>query len=97
MPNEKMQPQEIVFPNDNGAKLVLASRGIPTASLIDSLGISPPKNLILLIGGADKMDEKLTVHLTQFFSRGIARGTPHHCNPILSQRKLNPLILLNNK
>jgi len=74
MPDEKIQPQEIVFPNNNGAKLVAALRGVPMASLIEALGISPPKNLILLIGGADKLDEKLTSRLTQLFSRGIARA-----------------------
>ena len=74
MPDEKIQPQEIVFPNNNAAKLVSALRDTPMASLIESLGISPPKNLILLIGGADKLDEKLTSRLTQLFSRGIARA-----------------------
>jgi hypothetical protein len=74
MPDEKIQPQEIVFPNNNVAKLVAASRGTPMVSLIEPLGISPPKNLILLIGGADKLDEKLTSRLTQLFSRGIARA-----------------------
>jgi hypothetical protein len=74
MPDEKIQPQEIVFPNNNGAKLVSVSRGTPIAGLIEPLGISPPKNLILLIGGADKLDEKLTARLTQLLSRGIARA-----------------------
>ena len=74
MPDEKIQPQEIVFPNKNRAKLVAASPGAPMASLIELLGISSPKNLILLIGGADKLDEKLTSRLTQLFSRGIARA-----------------------
>jgi urocanate hydratase len=74
MPDEKIQPQEIVFPNNNGAKLVSVSRGTPMAGLIESLGISLPKNLILVIGGADKLDEKLTSRLTQLFSRGIARA-----------------------
>jgi hypothetical protein len=74
MPDEKVQPQEIVFPNNNGAKVVSVSRDTPMASLIESLGISPPKNLILLIGGADKLDQKLTSRLTQLFSRGIARA-----------------------
>ena len=74
MPDEKIQPQEIVFPNNNGAKLVSVSRGTPMAGLIEPLGISPPKNLILLIGGADKLDEKLTSRLTQLLSRGIARA-----------------------
>ena len=66
--------QEIVFPNNNRAKLAAASPGLPITNLIESLGISPPKNLILLIGGADKLDEKLTSRLTQLFSRGIARA-----------------------
>jgi hypothetical protein len=74
MPDEKIQPQEIVFPNSNGAKLVSVSRGTPMAGLIEPLGISSPKNLILLIGGADKLDEKLTSRLTQLLSRGIARA-----------------------
>ena len=74
MPDEKIQPQEIVFPNNNRAKLVSVSRGTPIAGLIEPLGISPPKNLILLIGGADKLDEKLTARLTQLLSRGIARA-----------------------
>jgi len=54
MPDETIQPQEIVFPNNNGAKLVTASRGTPMAGLIESLGISPPKHLILLIGGRQR-------------------------------------------
>src|SRR5216110_2294611 len=74
MPDEKIQPQEIVFPNKNRAKLVAASPGAPMASLIELLGISQPKNLILLIGGADELDQKLTSRLTQLFSRGIARA-----------------------
>jgi hypothetical protein len=74
MPDEKIQPQKIIFPNNNSAKLVSVSRGTPMAGLIESLGISPPKNLILLVGGADKFDEKLTSRLTQLFSRGIARA-----------------------
>src|SRR5207249_8282489 len=74
MPDEKIQPQEIVFPNKNTAKLVAASPNAPMARLNEALGISPPKNLILLIGGADNLDEKLTSRLTQLFSRGIARA-----------------------
>jgi hypothetical protein len=44
------------------------------ASSVIELGISAPKNLILLIGGADRLDEKLSNRLTQLFSRGIARA-----------------------
>jgi hypothetical protein len=75
MPDEKTQPQEIVFPNENAAKLLAPLLGAQMASLIEALGISPPpKNLILLIGGADKLDERLASRLTQLFSRGIARA-----------------------
>jgi hypothetical protein len=72
MADETMR--EIVFPNNNSAKLVTTSRGTPMATLIKSLEIAPPKTLILLIGGADKLDEQLTSRLTQLFSRGIARA-----------------------
>src|SRR2546423_3195119 len=72
MPDEKIQPQEIVFPGKNGAKLISALRDTPTTSLIKSLGISAPKNLILVIGGADELDQNLTSRLTQLFSRCIA-------------------------
>src|SRR5262249_24726856 len=74
MPDEKMQPQEVVFPNKTVAKLVSALRDTSMASLIESLGISAPKNLILVIGGADELDQKLPSRLTQLFSRGIARA-----------------------
>ena len=74
MPDKKIQPHEIVFPNNNRAKLVTALRGTPMDGLIESLGNSQPKNLILIIGGADKLDQPLTCRLTQLFSRGIARA-----------------------
>ena len=37
MTDEKIQPQEIVFQNNNGAKLVRALRDTPMASPIESL------------------------------------------------------------
>jgi len=74
MADEKIQPQEVVFPNNNRAKLVAAPLGASASSVIEGLGISAPKNLILLIGGADRLDEKLSNRLTQLFSRGIARA-----------------------
>ena len=92
MPDETIQPQEIVFPNNNGAKLVTASRGTPMAALIKSLGISQPKNLTLLIGGADKLDESRMA-----ISPSRKTKSHHHRNLGLSRRKLNPLILLDSK
>ena len=47
MPDEKIQPQEIVFPNNNGAKLVAAWRGVPMASLI----VGETFSLWPLVGG----------------------------------------------
>jgi hypothetical protein len=46
MPDEKIQPQEIVFPNNNVAKLVTALRGAPMAGLIESLGSRSPTVLL---------------------------------------------------
>ncbi len=74
MADEKIQPQEVVFPNNNRAKLVAAPLGASASSVIEGLEISTPKNLILLIGGANRLEEKLSNRLTQLFSRGIARA-----------------------
>jgi hypothetical protein len=43
MADEKIPPQEIVFANNNGAKLVRALRNTPMASLIGSLPDSKTK------------------------------------------------------
>jgi hypothetical protein len=74
MADEKIQEQEAVFPNNNRAKIIAAALGASASSVIEGLGISAPKNLILLIGGAERLDEKLSNRLTELFSRGIARA-----------------------
>jgi hypothetical protein len=47
MADEKYNRRKLFFKNNNGPRLVAASHGTPTVSLIKSLGISPLKNLIL--------------------------------------------------
>src|SRR5260221_7595507 len=74
MADAKIEPQEVLFPNNNRARLIVAPRGASADDLVKALGVTPPKNVILLIGGADKLDEKLTARLTQLLSRGIARA-----------------------
>ena len=74
MADENIQPQAVAFPNGNNAKLITVTRGTAATNTIDALGLTKPKNLILLIGGKDPLDPKLTNQLTQLFSRGIARA-----------------------
>jgi hypothetical protein len=46
MADEKIQPQEAFFPNNDRAKIVAAPLGASASSVIEALGISAPKNLI---------------------------------------------------
>jgi SLOG in TRPM, prokaryote/SMODS and SLOG-associating 2TM effector domain 1/Protein of unknown function (DUF4231) len=75
MADQEIQPQEVVFPiNNNRVKIVQAPPGASASSLVKALGISQPQSVILLLGGADQLDETLKNRLAQLFSRGIARA-----------------------
>ena len=72
----------IVFDNNREAKAIFPSAGAADAEIVAALGIFPPhpgkpqptKPLILIIGGADSIDEKVSSRLIQLFGRGIARA-----------------------
>jgi hypothetical protein len=64
----------ILFPNSNHAKAVTVPIGKPVDEILKALGIPYPKPLILLVGAAGHLDERLRPRLTQLFSRGIARA-----------------------
>jgi hypothetical protein len=63
----------IQFSNGNVASAVRVSTHTDPQLILDALQIHPPKNLILLSGGAGKMDNTQNSRLTQLFSRGIAQ------------------------
>ena len=65
--------KEIKFPNDNRARLVTATANTNPADIVAALGISPPKAVIVLSGGAHELADSLKPYLLPLFSQGIAR------------------------
>ena len=71
---QKQSSKEITFINGNHAQAVTVPIGKPVDEILKVLGIQYPKVLIMLIGGAGNLDERLKPRLLQLFSRGIARA-----------------------
>lgn len=63
----------IKFPNGNIATAVRVNTHSEPRLILDALQIPSPKNLILLSGGAGKMDNTQNARLMQLFNRGIAQ------------------------
>ncbi len=72
--SEEIKKATIRFPNDNEAVAVSPPPATQAEEILKALAIPPYKALILIIGGADSVDEKLKPRLIQLFSRGIARA-----------------------
>jgi len=72
--NQDVMSNEILFPNGNHAKAITVPIGKPVDEILKTLGVLYSKALILLIGGAGHLDERLKPRLMQLFSRGIARA-----------------------
>lgn len=73
-PLPTMKKQTIAFANNREATAVFPSPSASGKEIIEQLGIKQPKSVLLVIGGADSLDEKLGMRLTQLFGRGIARA-----------------------
>ena len=69
-----MESKTITFANSNQAKLVFPEEGAKADDILKALGIKQPKALIIIIGGASGLDEKLKPPLEQLFSCGIAHA-----------------------
>lgn len=72
-------PQEITkeslsFPNKKRAVAVFPGAEASAADILAALDLKPHKTVILIMGGADNIDEKLRPRLIQLFGRGIARA-----------------------
>jgi SLOG in TRPM, prokaryote/SMODS and SLOG-associating 2TM effector domain 1/Protein of unknown function (DUF4231) len=65
---------QIRFPNGNRARFIKSPSNASAGDLIRILQINKPRSLLLLIGGADELDQNLTSQLDQLFSRGLARA-----------------------
>ena len=64
----------IAFENNREAIAVFPPAGAKAEDIIGALEITSYKAVLLVIGGADSVDEKLKARLTQVFSRGVARA-----------------------
>ena len=65
--------ETIRFPNGKEARLVKAGPSGGIADLLAALSVGQPRTLILVVGGADALDEQVRPRLKQVFSRAIAR------------------------
>jgi len=75
---EAIKIQEISFPNGNRALAVIPTTGSPASYLVHALGIPQPKSLIMIAGGAARMDERDHANLKRLFSNGIAHIAAIH-------------------
>ncbi len=73
MPQE-IRKEFLLFPNKRRATAVFPNVDASAADILANLDIKPHKTVILIIGGADNIDEKLKPRLIQLFARGIARA-----------------------
>ena len=70
--SQDQHTKAILFPNGNRAKLLAPPAGTNAADILHALDITPPKALMLVVGGADDLDATVQSRLVQLCSRGIA-------------------------
>ena len=73
MPQE-ITKKSILFPTGHEAIAVFPPANAKAEDIVAVLNIEPHKAMILVIGGAEGVDEKLKPRLIQLFGRGIARA-----------------------
>jgi SLOG in TRPM, prokaryote/SMODS and SLOG-associating 2TM effector domain 1/Protein of unknown function (DUF4231) len=69
-----IQKQSILFANNNEAIAVSPSATSSAEDIVRALDIKPYKAIVLVLGGAARVDQKLVPQLVQLFGRGIARA-----------------------
>ena len=76
---EAIKIQEISFPNGNRALAVIPPRNALATDLVGALDIQKSGSLIMIAGGAARMDERDHANLIRLFSDGIAHiAAAHH-------------------
>ncbi len=73
MPQE-IKTETILFPNKKRATALFPAADASAADIVAALKLKPYKTVILIIGGAQGIDDKLKPRLIQLFGRGIARA-----------------------
>src|SRR5436309_14083715 len=71
--SQAMNKREIHFPNGNLAQAILPPAGTRATDLLHTLNIRQPNAVIIIAGGASKMDAQVHPDLDRLFTRGIAQ------------------------
>jgi hypothetical protein len=61
----------ITFANGNRAAVTTAARDESATAILDALGITSPRAVILLFGGAAGLDDSRKAHLATLFANGV--------------------------
>lgn len=69
-----IKTESIAFENNRAATAVFPPANAKAEDIVGALDITDHKAVLLIIGGADNIDDKLKPKLTQLFGRGIARA-----------------------
>ncbi len=69
-----IKTQTIVFSHDQQAVAAFPAAGDTAEAIVSKLAIPSYKAVILVLGGADALDEALKPRLTQLFGRGVAKA-----------------------
>jgi hypothetical protein len=69
-----LKTEVIVFENNREATAVFPPANAAADDILKALDLKPAKAVLLIIGGADSVDEKVKLRLIQLFGRGIARA-----------------------
>jgi len=71
-PRQPLKKQLIYFPNGNQAQAVILPIDANIKDLVHTLELPQPRSIIMVAGGASKMDEYIPAELSSLFTEGIA-------------------------
>jgi hypothetical protein len=67
-----METKQIIFTNGDVAQAVLPAKSENCGEILQALSIPQPKALLIVIGGANNLDDSSKAFLSPLFSNGIA-------------------------
>lgn len=71
-PPQGINMQKVSFANGNEAVIVTPGAHVLTSNIVHALSIPRPGAVILIAGGAARMDEEVSAHLVPLFMGGVA-------------------------
>ena len=74
MAGSDLNPATFQFDNGKQAGYLKVSPVTPAAEIVAAFAMRPPTAVMTIIGGAQGLEEKMLPHLSDLFSRGVARA-----------------------